>query len=73
MFVDLIKISGVKKKVWWYSFKDGKFFFIGEFDSKIIFFIYDGSYNWDNDQVLIVIDLSKNYIFIEWLEFFMVN
>ena len=48
MSVDLTKISG-KKKVWWYSPKDGKTFFIGEFDSKIPF-IYDGSYNRDNDR-----------------------
>ena len=27
MSVDLTKISGAKKKVWWYSPKDGKTFF----------------------------------------------
>jgi hypothetical protein len=54
-----------KKKVWWYSPKDGKLSFIGEFDSKITPFTYDGSYNRDNDQVLIAIDSSKNYISTE--------
>ena len=44
MSVDLTKISGAKKKVWWYSPKDGKLSFIGEFDSKITPFLYDGSY-----------------------------
>ena len=71
--VDLTKISGAKKKVWWYSPKDGKLSFIGEFDSKITPFTYDGSYNRDNDQVLIAIDSSKNYISTEWLELPMVN
>ena len=73
MSVDLTKISGAKKKVWWYSPKDGKLSFIGEFDSKITPFTYDGSYNRDNDQVLIAIDSSKNYISTEWLELPMVN
>lgn len=73
MSVDLTKISGAKKKVWWYSPKDGKLSFIGEFDSKITPFIYDGSYNRDNDQVLIAVDSNKNYISTKWFELPMVN
>ena len=73
MSVDLTKISGAKKKVWWYSPKDGKLSFIGEFDSKITPFLYDGSYNRDNDQVLIAVDSNKNYISTKWFELPMVN
>ena len=34
MQIDLSKISGAKKNAWWYSAKDGKLEYIGEFDSK---------------------------------------
>ncbi|MCD8260335.1 MAG: glycoside hydrolase family 140 protein [Bacteroides sp.] len=66
MEIDLSKISGTRKNVWWYSTQDGTLRYIGEFDSKIVTFQYDGGYMSGNDQVLIAVDASKNYIEKEW-------
>ena len=62
MQVDLSKISGAKKKVWWYGAKDGKLQYLGEFDSKVTTFQYDGGYISGNDQVLIAVDAGKEYV-----------
>jgi hypothetical protein len=62
MQVDLTRISGAKKKVWWYAAKDGKLEYLGEFDSKITSFQHDSGYMSGNDQVLIAVDASKNYV-----------
>ncbi len=59
MQIDLTKIDGNKKAAWWYSPKDGQLKYIGEFDNKMESFQYGMS---DNDQVLIVIDASKDYL-----------
>ncbi|WP_321480019.1 glycoside hydrolase family 140 protein [uncultured Bacteroides sp.] len=66
MEVDLSKISGTKKNVWWYAAKDGKLEYVGEFDSKVIHFQHDSGYCSGNDQVLIAIDASKDYVDKEW-------
>jgi hypothetical protein len=62
MQIDLSKISGTKKNAWWYSAKSGEFAYIGEFDNKTITFQYDSGYMSGNDQVLIVVDSTKDYI-----------
>ena len=56
---NLSKISGAKKNAWWYSAKDGKLEYIGEFDSKVTSFQHDSGYLSGNDQVLIVVDLRR--------------
>ena len=62
MQIDLTKISGDKKNVWWYSPKDGMLQYVGEFDNAITTFQHDSGYLSGNDQVLIAIDASKAYI-----------
>ena len=62
MQIDLTKISGDKKNVWWYSPKDGALQYVGEFENAITTFRYDGVELSGNDQVLIAIDASKAYI-----------
>lgn len=66
MQVDLGKISGSKKNAWWYSAKDGKLEYIGEFDNKVATFQHDSGYVSGNDQVLIAIDAAKDYLKKEW-------
>lgn len=68
MEIDLTKISGVKKNVWWYSAKSGKLEYIGEFDNKVTPFQHDSGYVSGNDQVLIAVDASKDYVKKEWTE-----
>ncbi len=66
MEIDLGKISGAKKNVWWYSAKDGKLEYIGEFDNKVTTFQHDSGYISGNDQVLIAVDAAKDYIGKDW-------
>ena len=66
MQIDLSKISGAKKNAWWYSAKDGKLEYIGEFDSKVTSFQHDSGYLSGNDQVLIVVDSAKDYVQKAW-------
>lgn len=66
MEIDLTKISGAKKNVWWYSPVDGSLRYAGEFDSKVTPFHYDGGHGAGNDRVLIAVDSSKDYIHKDW-------
>ena len=59
MKIDLRKISGDKKKVWWMDASTGKLTFLGEYDNKIQTFIPQKT---GMDGVLIAIDSSKNDI-----------
>lgn len=68
MEIDLTRISGAKKNVWWYSAKSGKLEYIGEFDNKVTPFQHDSGYVSGNDQVLIAVDASKDYVKKEWTE-----
>ena len=36
MSIDLTKISGAKKNVWWMNPADGKLTYLGEYDSKVV-------------------------------------
>ena len=66
MQIDLRKISGEKKNVWWYSPKTGRLDFLGEFDNQVKSFSHDGAYG--DDQVLIAVDSQKDYVQKEWKE-----
>ena len=66
MDIDLSKISGAKKNVWWYSPVDGSLEYVGEFDNGVQHFNYDGAYGAGNDHVLIAVDASKDYIQKDW-------
>lgn len=63
MKIDLRKISGKKKNVWWMDASNGKLNFLGEFNSKVCDFEApqksDGKVH---DGVLIAVDASKNYL-----------
>jgi len=64
--IDLTKISGAKKKVWWYNPSNGELQYAGEFDNKVTEFIEDSGYRAGNDRVLIAVDSSKDYIKQDW-------
>lgn len=66
MEIDLTKISGKKKNAWWFDPTDGSLQYIGEFDSKVTPFKYDGANGAGNDRVLIAVDSSKDYIGKDW-------
>lgn len=55
------KIAGQKIKAWWYSPRDGKATEIGEFDNQGIETFVPPSSGIDNDWILVLDDLSKNY------------
>jgi hypothetical protein len=60
--IDMTKISGVRKKAWWYSPLDGKTEYIGEFTDGKQTFIHDSGYRAGNDWVLIITDVSVTYV-----------
>jgi hypothetical protein len=62
MQIDLTKISGNKKKAWWYSPVNGEIEYIGEFDNTKQPFIHDSGYRAGNDWVLIVTDAKATYV-----------
>jgi hypothetical protein len=62
MNIDLTRISGEKKKAWWYNPRNGELEYIGIFDSMVASFQHNKSGTEDNDYVLIAIDSSKEYI-----------
>jgi hypothetical protein len=60
--IDLTKISGNKKKSWWYNPRNGEVEYIGESENKKQTFIHDSGYRAGNDWVLIVTDATSNYV-----------
>lgn len=62
MDIDLTKISGAKKNVWWMNPADGTLTYLGEMDSKVTTFSVDGAYMRGGDRVLIAVDALKNYL-----------
>ena len=62
MQIDLTKISGNRKKAWWFNPQNGEYSLIGEFDNKPASFQYDAAYMMGEDRVLVVTDASKSYV-----------
>lgn len=62
MDIDLTKISGKKKNVWWMNPANGTLTYVGEMDNKVHTFTYDAAYLRGSDRVLIAIDADKNYL-----------
>ena len=62
MKIDLRKISGEKKKVWWMNASTGELTWLGQFDNKVIVFRPHKKGNGIEDGVLIATDASKNYL-----------
>ena len=65
MHIDLSKISGSEKKVWWMNAATGRKVFLGRYKSKPVTFRHHSSGPDDIDGVLIAIDSSKEY-FTDW-------
>jgi hypothetical protein len=68
MKLDLTKISGSKKNVWWMTASTGKLKYLGEFDSKVLTFRYHPQSARIEDGVLIAIDSTKDYLTKEQTE-----
>lgn len=62
MQIDLTKISGEKKKAWWFNPQNGSMTYIGEFENKVADFQYDAPYMRGEDRVLVVTDALKDYV-----------
>ena len=62
MKIDLRKISGDKKKVWWMDASTGLLTWLGEFDNKVLTFRPRKTVTDTEDGVLIAIDASKTYL-----------
>ena len=62
MKIDLRKISGDKKKVWWMNAGTGELTWFGEYDNKVLVFRPHKIGSGIEDGVLIVIDASKSYL-----------
>lgn len=62
MKLDLTKISGHKKNVWWMNAANGKLRYLGEYDSKVFTFQIQKEGTGIEDGVLIAVDASKNYL-----------
>jgi len=62
MKVDLTKISGAQKDVWWMDAATGNLAFIGTFDNKTTIFNRQRPSKAVSDGVLIAIDSSKRYL-----------
>lgn len=61
--VNLDKINGVKKRVWWYDVTSGKFEPVGEYASSQATFRYAAApEGLGNDRVLLVTDAAASYI-----------
>src|SRR5574344_285963 len=58
MSIDLTKISGKKKNIWWMNPKNGSLTYLGQFDSKVTGF----NSEIGKDMVLIAVDANKEYI-----------
>jgi hypothetical protein len=62
MKLDLTKISGTKKHVWWMNADTGILCYLGEYDSKVQTFHPHKTGFGIEDGVLIAIDAQKNYL-----------
>ena len=62
MTLDLTKISGAKKNVWWMTAATGQLKYLGEYDSKVLTFRYHPQSARVEDGVLIAIDTTKDYL-----------
>ncbi|MGN1263592.1 MAG: glycoside hydrolase family 140 protein [Prevotella sp.] len=62
MCIDLKKIEGKKKRVWWMNPTDGRLTYIGTYDNITKTFRYHPAADGVRDGVLIAIDATKDYI-----------
>ena len=62
MRIDLTKIAGEQKQIWWYSPVDGSLQYAGTVEDGIREFRFEGPEGPANDHVLIAFDSTKNYL-----------
>lgn len=62
MRIDLRKIAGDRKKVWWMNARTGEKTFLGEYDNKILTFRPHKTSEEIEDGVLIAINADSHYI-----------
>lgn len=63
MTVDLTRISGARKNVWWMDAATGELFYIGEFDNRTTTFNRQRPNRMrQHDGVLIAVDAQKRYL-----------
>ena len=63
MKIDLTKISGARKKCWWFNPRNAAIEYIGEFDNNAAqAFQADVAYMAGNDRVFIAVDSTKDYL-----------
>jgi hypothetical protein len=62
MEIDLTKISGEKKNIWWMNPADGSLTYAGEVENGVHTFQGEGEQGPTNDRVLIAVDADKNYL-----------
>lgn len=70
MQLDLTKITGERKSVWWFCPSNGRLTYAGDFDNKVTTFIPSGAYNRGADCVLIATDVQAGYIGRDWKELY---
>jgi len=68
MKLDLTKISGQKKRVWWMNAGTGGLRYLGEFDNKVLTFRMHKQGFGVEDGVLIAVDASKDYLATDQLQ-----
>ena len=61
MKIDLRKISGAQKRVWWMDASTGHFTYLGQYESKVLTFRPHKTRSGIEDGVLIAIDADKDY------------
>jgi hypothetical protein len=62
MTIDLRKISGDRKRVWWMDAATGRLTWLGEYDNRVFTFRPHKTMGGIEDGVLIAIDASKDYL-----------
>jgi hypothetical protein len=64
--IDLSKVSGLEKRVWWYDPATGALQYVGVVKNGVQTFRPEGGYRAGNDKVLVAIDANRSYLKPEW-------
>lgn len=62
MRIDMTKISGNQKHVWWMDASNGRLTYLGEYNNQAVTFRYHPTEQSADDGVLIAIDAQKDYL-----------
>jgi hypothetical protein len=60
--IDLDKISGASKNIWWFNPVDGRLKFVETTTSGVKSYFPEGGYRSGNDKVLIAIDSTQAHL-----------